>query len=110
MSSQIFKNSIPNQLLIELLDDIAIKNEKCYVLNNNSYKKGIFNELIFKFIIECKPYYHLSKQKYLDRKLNYNSFITIVRQICNFNNITYTSQIKYDKSSYDIIYYIYITA
>ena len=24
-----------------------------------------------------------------------------------FNNITYTSQIKYDKSDYDIVYYIY---
>jgi hypothetical protein len=107
MSSQIFKNPIPNQLLIKLLDDIAVKSEKCYVLNNNSYKKGIFNDVINNFINECKSYYHLSKRKYLDRKLTYNSFITIIRQICNFNNITYTSQIKYDKSTYDIIYYIY---
>ena len=108
MSSQIFKNPIPNQLLIKLLDDIAIKTEKCYVVNNNSYKKGMFNDLIVTFIEECKPYYHLSKRKYLDRKLHYNSFITVIRQICNFNKITYTSQIKYDKSSSDIIYYIYI--
>jgi hypothetical protein len=108
MSSQIFKNTIPNQTLIKLLDDIAIKTEKCYVLNNNSYKKGIFNESIVNFINECKSYYHLSKRKYLERKLTYNSFITIIRQICNFNKITYTSQIKYDKSTYDIIYYIYI--
>ena len=105
--SQIFKNQIPNQLIIKLLDDIAVKNEKCYVLNNNSYKKGTFTDTIAIFINDCKPYYHLSKRKYLDRKLTYNSFITIIRQICNFNKITYTSQIKYDKSSYDIIYYIY---
>jgi len=108
MSSQIFKNAIPEQLFIKLLDDIAIRSEKCYVINNNSYKKGIFNDTINNFINECKPYYHLSKRKYLERKLTYNSFITIIRQICNFNKITYTSQIKYDKSSYDIIYYIYI--
>jgi len=107
MSSQIFKNNIPNQLLIKLLDDIAIKTEKCYVLNNNSYKKGMFNETIIKFINECIPYYHLSKRKYLERKLTYNSFVTVIRQICNYNKITYTSQIKYDKSTYDIIYYIY---
>ncbi len=107
MSTQIFKHPIPNQLLIQLLDDISIKNDKFYVLNNNSYKKGIFNDIINKFIIECTPYYHLSKRKYLERKLTYNSFITIIRQICNFNNITYTSQIKYNKSTYDIVYYIY---
>ena len=110
MSSQIFKNHIPNELLIKLFDDIAVKSDKCYVLNNNSYKKGMFNNnnIITDFINQCIPYYHLSKRKYLERKLTYNSFITIIRQICNFNKITYTSQIKYDKSTYDIMYYIYL--
>ena len=108
MSSQIFKNPIHNQILIKLLSEIAIKTEKYYIVNNNSYKKGIFNDVILNFIEECRPYYHLSKRKYLDKKLTYNSFITIIRQICNFNKIIYTSQIKYDKSNYDIIYYVYI--
>jgi hypothetical protein len=107
MTSQIFKTKIPTELLIELLTNIAVKTDKCYIINNNSYKKGIFNETVSQFLEECKPYYHVSKRKYLERKLNYNSFITILRQICNFNKITYTSQIKYDKSNYDIIYYIY---
>lgn len=106
-SSQIFKNSFPNEILIILLDSIAFKTDKCYVINNNSYKKGIFNETIVKFIEDCKPFYHLSKQKYLERKLTYNSFVTVLRQICNYNKITYTSQIKYDKSTYNIVYYIY---
>ena len=57
MASQIFKNQIPNELIIQLLDDIAVKTEDCYVINNNSYKKGMFNETITKFIEECKPYY-----------------------------------------------------
>ena len=108
MSKQIFKNPIPSQLLIKLLNDIAIKTDKCYVLNNNAYKKGMFNDIIINFIEECKPYYYLSKRKYLEKKHTYSSFITIIRQICNFNKITYTSQIKYDKSNYDIVYYIYI--
>lgn len=107
MSGQIFKNPVPNVKLIELLDNIAIKTEKCYVINNNCYKKGIFNNQIQNFINTCIPYYHISKRKYLERNLTYNSFITIIRQICNFNKITYTSKIKYDKSTYDIIYYIY---
>jgi len=110
MTSQIFKNLIPNKLLSNLLENIAIKkeNENCYIVNNDSYKKGIFKESITKFIEDCKPYYHLSKRKYLERKLTYNSFTTILRQICNANKITYKSQIKYDKSTYDIIYYIYL--
>jgi len=107
MSSQIFKNNIPNDLFFKLLDDIAIKADKYYIINNNSYKKGIFNNSIPNFITECTPYYHISKRKYLERKNTYNSFITVIRQICNFNKITYTSQIKYDKSTYDIIYYIH---
>lgn len=107
MSIQIFKKNIPNELLFNLLDTICLKNEKHYTFNIDSFKKGLFKETIQNFLIDCKPYYHISKQKYLDRKLTYNTFTTILRQICNFNKITYTSQIKYDKSTYCIVYYIY---
>ena len=107
MSSQIFKNHIPNEIIFKLLDEIALKTENCYIITNDSYKKGIFNNSIPIFITECIPYYYISKRKYLERKINYNSFITVIRQICNFNKITYTSQIKYDKSNYNIIYNIY---
>lgn len=107
MSVQIFKNNVPNKFLFDLLDLICVKNEKYYLFNNNSFKKGLFNDEILNFFSSCKPYYHISKQKYLERKLDYNSFTTILRQICNYNKLTYTSQIKYDKSTYDIFYYIY---
>ena len=108
MPNQIFKKNIPTEILFNLLDTICMKNEKHYTLNINSFKKGIFIGSIPAFIEECKQYYHNSKQKYLEKKLTYNSFTTVLRQICNFNKITYTSQIKYDKSTYDIVYYIYI--
>ena len=107
MSTQIFKKDIPNELLFNLLEIICMKNDKHYILNTDSFKKGTFNENIQDFIEICKHYYHNSKKKYLEKKLTYNSFITIVRQICNYNNLTYTSQIKYNKSSYDIVYIIY---
>ena len=107
MASQIFKEHIPNELLFGLMDKITIKTDKCYVVDKSSYKRGLFNESIVEFITKCKPYYFLSKRKYLERTLTYNSVITIIRQICNYNKITYTSQIKYDKSDYDIVYYVY---
>ena len=105
--TQIFKTKVPTDILFSLLSDICDKNEKYFVFDKNAYKRGIYNDKISAFFDLCKPYYHVSKQKYLERKLTYNSFITIIRQICNFNKITYKSQLKYDKSNYDIIYYIY---
>ena len=107
MSSQIFKKKVPNELLFNLLESICMKNEKHYTLNFEGFKKGVFKEDIPNFMNDCKEFYHLSKKKYLEKKLTYNSFTTIIRQICNNNQITYTSKIKYDKSTYDIIYYIY---
>lgn len=107
MSSQIFKNNIPNENLYEIINEICLKNEKYYIFNFESYKKGIYKEIIPKFMEYCKPFYHISKRKYLEKKLTYNTFMTVLRQICNFNKITYTSKIIYDKSSYHIEYYIY---
>lgn len=108
MPNQIFKKEFPKELLINLLNNICIKNDKYYIINNDAYKKGIFNNLLPEFIEKCKEYYHFSKLKYLDKKYSYNGFTTVLRQICNFTNITHTSVIKYDKSNYNIIYYIYL--
>ena len=108
MVSQIFKSTVPNTDLFNLLDNICYKNEKQYVLNIDSFKKGVFKDLIQIFFENIKPYYHISKRRYIEKKLTYNSFITVIRQICNYNKITYTSKIKYDKSNYELIYHIYI--
>ena len=107
MSSQIFKSEVPKEVLFNFLDNVCIKNEKNYILNSMAFKKGVFNEKIVEFFKDIYPHYHNSKKKYLDKKLTYNSFITVIRQICNHLKITYTSQVKYDKSVYDIIYCIY---
>ena len=104
--SQIFKQSIPNNILFDLLDTICVKKNALYIFNLDAYKKGIYNDSFPSFLERCKTYYHISKRKYLEKKLTYNSFTTILRQICKFNKITYTTQIKYDKSNYDIYYYI----
>ena len=107
MSSQIYKSEVPKDVLFNFLDNICIKNEKNYILNSMAFKKGLFNESIVEFFKSIYQHYHNSKKKYLDKKLTYNSFITVIRQICNNLKITYTSQVKYDKSVYDIIYCIY---
>jgi formylmethanofuran dehydrogenase subunit E-like metal-binding protein len=109
MSTQIFKKKIPNEYLFELLDKICVKTKDYYLINNISFKKGMYNNYIKDFFDLSREHYHISKRKYIDKQLTYNSFMTIVRQICNFNKIIYKNEIKYDRSSYDINYYIYYT-
>jgi len=108
MSLQLFKNNIPNELLTNLLNGIAVKTKSCFALDENGFKKGMYNNSIPTFLESCKPYYHISKRHYLEKKTTYTSFVTVIRQICKYNGITYTHQIKYANSSYNIIYYIYL--
>ena len=107
MPNQIIKQNIPNEVFFKLLDTNCVKNDKYYTFDTNSFKKGIYNGTIVEFTEFCKPFYHVSKNKYLDRKLTYKNFVTVLRQICKCNNITYTSKVKYDKSSYETLYYIF---
>lgn len=113
--SQIFKNNVPNLLLYDLLNKICQRPKgslaaetNYYLYNNVSFKKGVYNHYITQFITDITPYYHISKRKkYLERTQTNISFATILRQICNANSIRYSTELKYDKSSYDIEYYIY---
>ena len=108
MSNQIFKGDFSNDILFNLLDKIYFqKTNKCFIINTSSFKRAQVKELLEPFCKSMKEYYHLSKQFYVERQLNYSKFTTIIRQICNKNHISFTTQIKYDKSSYDIHYFIY---
>lgn len=109
MTTQLFKKPIPIEELFILLDKICLKNEKYYIFNFDAFKKGLYIGDIETFITYCTSYYHVSKRKYLEKKLTYKSFTTILRQICNLNKIKYTSETKYDKSTYNIVYYIFYT-
>tara|TARA_Y100000591_G_C21537067_1_gene547032 strand:+ start:330 stop:662 length:333 start_codon:yes stop_codon:yes gene_type:complete len=109
MKTQIFKDSIPNDIVFNLLNKInSFKTDKYYTVDVLSYKKGIYSNDIQNFMEIVKPYYHSSKQFYLERELTFPRFTTVLRQICKANNIMFSSKIKYDKSKYNIIYYIYI--
>ena len=106
MSLQIFKSQIPNQVLIDLFDQICVKTKDFYIINNISFKKGIYSNDIQQFLEMVRNYYHKSKRKYIDKPLTYNSFITLIRQMCKYNDIKYEKKIKYYKTQYDIHYYI----
>jgi hypothetical protein len=107
MNSQLFCKPIPNNILFELLERICLKKDKYYVFDMNAYKIMIFHNLNDTFLNTLLNYYHISKHFYITRKLSYNTFATIIRQICKTNCIMFNSQVKYIKSKYDIEYHIY---
>ena len=109
MPTQLFKKNIPKDYLFELLNKICMKNEKekYYLIDMIAFRKMQFFQLYDDFKTIIKPYYNLSKQHYVERKLDYNSFTNIVRQICKSNNIMFTSKIRYFESKYNIDYYIF---
>jgi len=107
MTNQIFKRAVPNHLLFELCEKMCLKTDKYFLIDNNAYKKLLYNNWHEPFLSSLKEYYHLGKHHYLERKLTYNAFTTIVRQICKHNSVLFTSQIKYNKSNYNIDYLVY---
>jgi len=107
MSSQIFKNAYPKENLFIFLDRYAEKKVKYYYFTKTSFKKAVFEKAIVPYCNGLTEYYYSSKHKYLEKMQTYRSFITIIRQICKYHHISFTSKIKYDKSNYEIVYYIY---
>lgn len=108
MVSQIFKKEIPPEILYNLLEKICDVDKEVYVFNHVAFKRGnMEDKKILNFIDEAKEYYHNSKHHYLEEKMTYKKMTTIIRQICRVNNIPFTSEIKYQKSTYEIIYYIH---
>lgn len=107
MLKQIFKDQVPIKLLIELLEKICTKTDKYYLVNVESYKRMVFHDYQKIFLDSIRDYYHKSKQFYIDRKLSYNSFTNIIRQICKSNDHNFGSKIKYNESKYNIEFFIY---
>ena len=107
MNSQIFKKQVPENILWELLSKICVEQNKYFLLSPISFKQAEYHNILSDFCTSLEEYYHVSKKYYVSRKMNYGKFTTIIRQICNINQVSFTSKILYNRSSYDILYYIY---
>lgn len=107
MLKQIFKTNIFKKTLFDLLEQICLKTDKYYLIDQNAFKKMLFLGLNEPFLQEILSNYHASKQFYVTRKFDYNSFTNILRQICKSNSIMFNSTIKYNESAYTIDYFVY---
>ena len=106
MGTQLFKTNVPIEILLNFLKLIAEDKDNHFLLTKILYKQAEYNNQITDFIESLKPYYYKSKLYYIERKLDYVKFMTIIRQLCNVNNVVYTTKIVYNNSNYEIEYYI----
>ena len=104
MSTQLFKKIFDLEDFVNFLSTICDVKDNEYTFNNDAFKKANLFNRIDPFVEKCKDHYYLSKHKYLNRKITYKTFITILRQIAKSINIEYSSNIKYSKSNYNIEY------
>lgn len=107
MKSQIFKQNINPEILFNFLNKYATDKGKYFVFSNISYNTAKYHDDVSKFCNELTPYYHNAKQYYITRKMNYNNFTTLIRQICKLCLINFVSKTEYNNSAYSIVYYIY---
>ena len=105
----IFKKPVPKEILFNLLDNITTgMQDNQYLVTNTAFKKGIYNGLIQEFYSELKTYYCPSQMIYLERRLTYNNFITVIRHVCKSLDLEYERKMVYDKSTYEIVYNIHL--
>ena len=114
--NQLFKTEVPLHILWDFLQNNFEDKDTYFIINKFlykkaasnmttfSYKKADYNKNLTAFTESLKEYYNKSKRKYVERTMNYNYFLTIIRQLCNAHNITFTSKLIYDKSTYEIEY------
>lgn len=107
MLHQLFRKQVPIELLMNLLGKICLKTDKYYLVDANAFKVLLYNNYHEEFCKTILEYYHSSKLYYVTRDFTYKSFATIIRQICKSNNVMYCSKMKYEKSQYNIDYFVY---
>lgn len=107
MKNQIFKTIVASDILWDFLKMNGEEETEYFIFSKVLYKKAVFKETIEPFIKSLIDYYHTSKKYYVTRKMDYNNFITVLRQLCNSNEIKYNTQMVYNKSTYEIVYHIH---
>ena len=104
MKNQIFKTIVAPDILWAFLNENGEEEADYFIFNKVLYKKAVFKKTIEPFIQGLTAHYHESKKHYINRKMDYNKFITVLRQLCNSNQIAYQTQMVYNSSTYEIVY------
>ena len=108
MPTDILKRPMDHNILMTFLNQVSSLDKNEFLINYDTLKRAKYNdnELLDSFLSEIRPYYYISKRTYVDEPVTYRRFLTIIRQICNYNNIPYRSGLKYEHSKQKVQYYV----
>ena len=102
----VFSKEIPLDVLWTFLEDVCAPQENYYFIDKNMFAKMIFERRHISFLNCLKSYYFKSKHHYLADDITYNSFVTVLRQICNYHKQKYLIRKVYNHSNYTMCYFI----
>jgi hypothetical protein len=113
---QLFKAVVPPNILWDFLHTQALApiqthaalapSVTTYTFTKHHYKVAMFRGLLQPWLLALKPYYHVSKQHYVDRPMTYFNFLTVLRQLCHAQKeASYTTDKLYADARYEIVYH-----
>ncbi len=105
--SQLIQNNYEKETFYEFLNKYCNLEKNKLIFNKASLKRAKLEKAVEPFCEDLKKYYFPSKHFYLEREPLYKNIATIIRQLCKYLHIPYTSRIKYSKSKYEIVYIIF---
>lgn len=82
--SQVFREPPSINCLQNIIECFGTKERDEFMIDYVTYKKIIFHKVYVDWLEELLPYYYNSKKFYITRNFSFNSFITIIRQLCKF--------------------------
>ena len=105
----LFRSTVDIRPLVTVLTRVAttLDGGKWYQFDLSSFHKMVFHGFHNEFIASVRSYYFPAKwKKYGDKPLTYNSFTTIMRQLCNEVGRTFYTKHVYDHSVCNTVYFI----
>lgn len=110
-SRYLYRDAITDAPLRKVLEQVAprIEGAQCawYRFDGSSFRKMVFMRLHEPFLEAIRPHYFPAKwRKYGDKEITYNSFTTLLRQICNATGRSFYTKHVYDHSVCNTVYFV----
>ena len=105
--SQLIQHKYEKEPFYEFLNKYCDVEKNNLIFNKSALKRAKIDNGVAPFFKDLTNYYFPSKHFYLEREPLYKNVATVVRQLCKYLHIPFTSRIKYSKSKYEIVYIIY---
>ena len=105
----LFRTVVNIEPLVSILEKVSVRidDNKWFQFDNSAFRKMVFQNIHQPFLDVVKEYYYPAKwRQYGNKELTYNSFTTILRQLCNEVGRTFYTKHVYDHSICNTVYFI----